>query len=465
MLKQLFYCSFNFYPIENPEFPSSSINWLTLNESSRLMNSISRHLLMLSIIVFLFQACKSSEEFTGYSYDPENVTNTTDRDIIHQNQRTVGFLSDGVWISNEFPGARVSDVFRIDEYHYKIQIDPEISPINNSPWYGFRIWSDDSVQVKVELEYTNGRQRYSPTLSFDKGQSWAKIDSSQFSIDEQTRNGLIHLNLNSNKTWVSAQEVYTTSEYRQWLEQFSEKSFIQQRIIGSSNQGRPLTMIKITEHSSEPVKGVIFIYGRQHPPEIPGYMVSLDFLETLASGSALAKQFRRYFDVWAFPLMNPDGADNGHWRTNATGVDLNRDWQYFNQPETSAVRDAILTLKSRNDRKVFYGIDFHSTGRNILYPINRNINTFPLHFTYHWADQIIEELPHLDIRIEPFDIDSPISKNWTHKTFGVDAVTFEVWDEQPRDQLQQFAVRSAELFMELMISEFEKEMKPQQPSP
>ena len=32
------------------------------------------------------------------------------------------------------------------------------------------------------------------------------------------------------------------------------------------------------------------------------------------------------FRVLAFPLMNPDGVDLGHWRHNAGGIDLNRDW-------------------------------------------------------------------------------------------------------------------------------------------
>jgi len=414
---------------------------------------------LLITLVLLLSACKSTEEFSGYSYDPEGVTDTIDREITSQQKRTIGFMSDGVWITNEFPGARANDVIRVDQHHYKIRIEPEIHPINNSPWYGFRIWSDDAVSVTVELEYANGRQRYIPAFSTDKGETWVKADSATYRIDPETRNGFINLDLSSEPVWISAQEVYTTREFRLWTEELSLQPFVQQSVIGSSHQGRPVSMIKISENSSEPVKGVILIYGRQHPPEIPGYMVSLAFMETLASETALARQFREYFDVWAFPMMNPDGADNGHWRTNAAGVDLNRDWQHFNQPETAAVRRALLPLLNRSDRKVFYGIDFHSTGRNLFYPILKEIDTFPLHFTYRWAEQIHNELPEIDLGVQAFDIVSPIAKNWTHKTFGVDAVTFEVWDEQPRKELQNFAVRSAEMFMEMMIEEFEKEMK------
>lgn len=413
-------------------------------------------LLLLSLTAILLTAtsCRTTEEFTGYDYDPEGVTETTDREITEQNKRTIGFLSDGVWITNEFSASRVSDVTRVDEYHYKVRIDPEISPVNNSPWYGFRIWSDEEVSVTVELEYTDGRHRYIPKFSQDDGATWTEADSTQYSRDSETNNGFIYLDLNEEKLWVSAQEVYTTREYRAWAEKMAMKPFIQQSVVGYSHQGRPVPKMKIAQRSDKPVKGVILIYGRQHPPEVPGFIFSLHFLERLAGDDELAETFRRYFDIWAFPMMNPDGADNGHWRTNAAGIDLNRDWVHFNQPETRAVRNAIMPIKKRSDRRVYYGIDFHSTGTNIFYPILREIDTFPLHFTYDWYDRIVEEVPQIDLNIQAFDIVSPIAKNWTHRTFGVDAVTFEVWDNQPRSELENYAKKSAEIFMEMMIEAY-----------
>jgi hypothetical protein len=74
---------------------------------------------------------------------------------------------------------------------------------------------------------------------------------------------------------------------------------------------------------------------------------------------------------------------------------------------------------------------------------------------------MLTDMPGLELRIEPFDIDSPIAKNWTHKTFGSDAVTFEVGDEIPNDELHDFAVRSAEIFMRQMIDEYKKITSPQ----
>ncbi len=424
-----------------------------------MLNNRKSFLIILLTAILYFSGCKASEEFSGYSYDPEGVTETSDREISHQNKRTIGFLEDGVWITNEFRGSRVNDVTRINAYHYQLQINPEISPINNSPWYGFQVWADESADVTLELTYADGRHRYRPAISYDGGQTWQKADSTNYHRQSDTRNGIISINIGNKPVWISAQVPQTTNEFRVWSDQLAQNAFIQRSVVGNSHQGRPVYQLKLSENSDEPVKGVVIIYGRQHPPEIPGYLTGLHFIEELASDTDLARQFRKYFDVWAYPLMNPDGADNGHWRTNAAGVDLNRDWQHFNQPETKAIQRSLLPLLKREDRKVFYAIDFHSTGQTVFYPILEEIETFPHLFTYRWADRIKSELPDIELNVEPFPTDSPIAKNWSHKTFGIDAVTYEVWDGLPNDQLEKLGVQSARIFMEMMISEFENEMK------
>jgi cytosolic carboxypeptidase protein 6 len=420
--------------------------------------SIKSFTLTAFLTLILFTSCRTAGEFTGYDYDPEGVTATHDRDIDRQNKRTIGYREDGVWISNEFSGSRVNDVERIDRHHYRLHIKPEISPVNNSPWYGFQIWGDRATEVTLELKYTDGRHRYRPAISRDNGASWIHADSTIYTRNSSDQTGILELIVDDRPIWISAQIPHTTHQFRLWTDQIKQHPFVQKSVAGSSHEGRPIYKVKYSEQSDQPVKGVLVVYGRQHPPEVPGYLVGLEFLNVLAGDSDLARTFRSYFDVWAFPMMNPDGADNGHWRTNAGGVDLNRDWQYFNQPETAAVRDALLPLLDRRDRKVFYAIDFHSTGRSVFYPILEEIETFPHLFTYRWHEAILEAMPELDLGIQAFPTDSPIAKNWSYKTFGIDAVTFEVWDELPDDQIEEFGQKAAKTFMKLMIEEFEELM-------
>jgi cytosolic carboxypeptidase protein 6 len=207
------------------------------------------------VLIILFASCRSTdpEVFTGYAYDPAGVAESSDREIIPQHKRTIGFLSDGVWISNEFPGSRTSDIYRTDEFQYTIEIRPEISPVNNSPWYGFKIWSSDSARVTVELAYPEeGRQRYTPKISTNGGADWKPVDPKNY---RSGSSGILELDVSQDTLWVSAQEIYTTEHLSFWLDSLSEKSYISNSTAGYSHQGRPVSLLKISEPSSEPFKG------------------------------------------------------------------------------------------------------------------------------------------------------------------------------------------------------------------
>ncbi|MDX1618575.1 MAG: M14 family zinc carboxypeptidase, partial [Balneolaceae bacterium] len=129
-----------------------------------------------------------------------------------------------------------------------------------------------------------------------------------------------------------------------------------------------------------------------------------------------------------------------------------RDWTDFNQPETRAIRDYLLReVKTDSLRTVYYGIDFHSTDENIFYPINRSIDTFPDDFSFALIDSIQTAFPEVDFAVEPFDTSSPITKNWIFRTFGADALTYEVNDDADREKLRSVAQKAADAMMRMLL--------------
>ena len=168
----------------------------------------------------------------------------------------------------------------------------------------------------------------------------------------------------------------------------------------------------------------------------------------------LAQNFRSNFRIIAYPMLNPDGVEQGHWRHNSSGIDLNRDWEYFRQPETRSVRDALTPLADGR-YKVVYGIDFHSTNENVFYPINEAVITSIDNFTQRWFPLVAEANPELNFRKEEFEPNSPIAKNWIYKTFGTDALTFEVEDELNEEEMQNLGRSAAESLMKLLLNELE----------
>lgn len=410
----------------------------------------------LSLIIMPVLLNCSGSKFSGFSYDPEGATVTTDKPITPQHHRTIGISEDGVWITNEFAGARMNDFYKVNDSLYQVVFEPENYPVNNSPWYSFKIWANTAKTISLKLSYEHGGHRYYPELSSD-GRNWTGIDSTSFSKDTLNGTATLKLDLTKQPLWVSAQELLTADDYDRWTDSLAQKPYIQRDTVGYSHQNRPIRKLTINQVPDGKPRGVLIITGRLHPPEVTGGLASLIFMEEIASDTDLANRFRQHFEVLAYPFANPDGVQNGHWRHNAAGVDLNRDWKDFNQPETRAIRDDLLqSIKGDSLKTVFYGIDFHSTNENIFYPINREIRTFPDDFTYRWLDTLIADFPETEFEIEPFDTSSPITKNWIYHTFGADAVTYEVDDGADREQLRAIARRSAQIIMVQLLDEMEK---------
>ncbi|PAU94422.1 hypothetical protein CK503_06370 [Aliifodinibius salipaludis] len=404
------------------------------------------------LLILLLWGCSTSEEFSGYSYDPEGVTETTDKETNPHYTRVIGVNDGKIWVSNDFSGARMNDFYQVNDSLYRVTIKPEHNEINNSPWYAFQIWSTEPDTIKLQLDYEHGNHRYLPKLSKD-GDNWQSIDSTSFSTDTTEGTATLTLNLKEEPLWVSAQELFTWDKYKPWLDSLAQKSFITPDTVGRSHNNLPIIKLNISETNTDDPRGVMIITGRLHPPEVTGALGTEAFINELASDTELAKKFRDNFEIWAYPFANPDGVQQGHWRYNARGVDLNRDWEHFNQPETRAIRNDLLTLKNDSLRKVYYGIDFHSTDENIFYPINREEETFPDDFTYQWIDSLKQEFPEYPIEVEPFPPNSPITKNWIFHTFGADAVTYEISDNAPRDSMHTVTRESARIIMKQLLEE------------
>ncbi|MDX1672215.1 MAG: M14 family metallopeptidase [Balneolaceae bacterium] len=400
----------------------------------------------------LLLGCAGPKEFQGFSYDPEGATVTTTKPIQPQHRRTIGVADQGVWISNEFEGARMNDFYQVDHSLFRVVIEPENHPINNSPWYAFKIWSDIPQSIQLELDYEHGEHRYIPELSHDRSR-WTTIDGSSYQPDTTAGTALLTLDIGPDTLWVSAQELITGSVMESWIERIADRPSVRHRIVGYSHLKNPIHRLTITDAAPSDHRGVVIITSRQHPPEVTGGLACQIFIDALSGESTLARQFRKHFEVIAYPFMNPDGVNNGHWRHNAGGVDLNRDWIAFNQPETRSVRRDLFRLKSDTLRTVYYGIDFHSTDENIFYPISREIKTFPDDFTYRWLDTLMAAYPGVDFTVEPFDTSSPITKNWIYRTFGADALTYEVLDTANRDSLKVITGTAAKLLMEMLLAE------------
>jgi hypothetical protein len=371
------------------------------------------------------------------------------RPIEDLHRRTIGFLDAGVWISNEFDGGRVSDAWQEGADSFVVQIRPENAPVNNSAWYAFKVWSDVARSVQVRLTYEDGAHRYWPEFR-RAGEAWVTMDSSAVQIDTVAHEATVRLDIGADTTWVAGQEMMTSSSFDSWTEVLAEQSYITRKVAGMSARGRPMPMVEFGDPAAT---RHVMIIGRQHPPEATGTMGLLAFVEELAGASELAQEFRQNFQTHVIPLVNPDGVDLGHWRHNTGGVDLNRDWEAFNQPETRVVRETFSEILSQPGHELWFAVDFHSTQFDVFYTLERSLETNPPGVTDRWVDHISANLSHYEVNDSPSGADGPISKNWFYRTFGTTALIYEVGDQTDRALIREVATTAAQGTMEILLDE------------
>lgn len=417
---------------------------------------------LIFVLLMMLQTSCTDDKFTGFSYDPEGAEVTTDKPIKPLKKRSFGIAEKDLWITNEFSGSRLSDFYETDSGFVAV-IAPERQPVNNSPWYAFKLWGTYDKPFSFKLVYKGGKHRYHPKISTD-GIKWTPLETEKIAVDSTGARLQLQLPQTKDSLWVAAQEIITPMHLNHWInnklktKQVAESASISVDSVGTSVLGKPIQRVVIADdQTAEQSKGVLIITSRQHPPEVPGDLAMRAFTETLFRGNSLAQTFLKHFEVHLFPMLNPDGAEAGHWRLNANGADLNRDWEAFNQPETEAVRNALLDLKEQSDRRVYYHIDFHATDEHVLYPILPEIEKFSGNITERWLEQIEAEVPEYPFRAEPFDTTAPIAKNWMFKTFGADGVTFELYDETDRGVIQKLGEQSSRLLMQLLLDAYKKQ--------
>jgi hypothetical protein len=234
------------------------------------------------------------------------------------------------------------------------------------------------------------------------------------------------------------------------MSQLAKKDFVRQSTFARSKLGKPMRMLEIGARNS---KKMMLVISRQHPPEVTGYLAMQAFVETLVDGSELSRTFRKDWSIYVVPLMNPDGVDAGHWRHNAGGVDLNRDWTQFNQPEGKAVSEFLKKKENKTGGKFYFGIDFHSTWDDIYYPMDAQFRGNSPNLVSDWLENIQKAIPGYVPNIRPNKKPEPaiVSRNYFFVSHNMEAIVFEIGDNTPRDFIRKKGEVGAHEIQKLLL--------------
>lgn len=402
------------------------------------------------LIGLLLPAC-ALHRYQAQFVESEPRADTRIHAIYYQDKDNYYFNNRQIRFDNRFDAGRMNRCEQINDSLFAIRIEPENYPINESPWYAFRVISASKNPIWVRIDYEKSKHRYPPRTSTDRIH-WALVDSAQLTLTRGDSSLIFPLSLKSDTTWVAAQEIHSSADVKSWLDTLAGHKSVQLSEYGQSMLGQKLFFLELGTGKKRK-KPILVLTSRHHPPEITGYLALKAFVATLLEDTPASKAFLKKYRVLVYPLVNPDGVDLGHWRHNAGGVDLNRDWGNYHQPEIRQLCDHLVTQEKRFKGTIQLGIDFHSTWKDIYYtntvdPASLEIGDF----TSNWIQSVASQLDSYVPVVEPSGV-RPVatSKNWFYAELGAEGITYEVGDQSPRDFIRLKAKISAKELMQLLL--------------
>ncbi|MGM5470946.1 M14 family metallopeptidase [Flavobacteriaceae bacterium LMO-SS05] len=374
---------------------------------------------------------------------------TTTKPLLSQKKQTYALDDLGIYASNEFDGARLNGLKKANDSTAVLLINPENTPINNSAYYAFKVWSNITKPFYFTFQYPKGyKHRYIPKLKEDK--NWALLDSTN--IFKRDSIVTIKLNLSKSPLTVAAQEINSSSDVKAWYTNLikGKEDYVHFINFGKSRLGQDLPVLDIYKGDKKN-KDIIVLLTRQHPPEVTGYFAFQEFLKTILSNSNLSDKFLNNYRVLAFPIMNPDGVDLGHWRHNAGGVDTNRDWSVYNQPEVKQTVNYITKTLRKNNSKLILGLDFHSTYEDVFYTNKIREGTTLPDFIDDWFKALENNIPNYKVNEAAGNSTKPVSKGWFLYGHNATGITYEIGDATPKDRIQLIGKVTAEQMMNVLL--------------
>lgn len=177
----------------------------------------------------------------------------------------------------------------------------------------------------------------------------------------------------------------TYPAYRNMMLQFASDYPALCRVdsIGKSVQGRGIFCVVISNNvQSEAAEPEVLNTSTMHGDETTGYILMLRLIDHLLTNYGLDKQVTELVDnleIWINPLANPDGTyfngDStvyGATRTNANGIDLNRNFpdpKEGEHPDGNAWQPETIAMIGLAERQNFIlSANFHSGAELLNYP-------------------------------------------------------------------------------------------------
>lgn len=211
-------------------------------------------------------------------------------------------------------------------------------------WFHFRVAAPAGTALTLRITglgasaYPDGWPGYHACVSEDR-EYWGRAPS-RYDADEEGGTLTIAYTLESDAAWFAYFAPYSMERHHDLVAQAASCPGVTLRQLGTTLDGQPMDCLEMGT-GDKPV----WLIARQHPGESMAEWWMEGAIDMLTDPANVhARKLLAACRLHIVPNMNPDGSFRGHLRTNAAGINLNREWHLPSaekSPEVLCVRDRM----------------------------------------------------------------------------------------------------------------------------
>ncbi len=220
-------------------------------------------------------------------------------------------------------------------------------------WFYFRVSGAAGREISLRITncaasaYPHGWTDYQGVMSLDRDE-WVRISDTSYS------EGVLTMKLTppQDVVWIAYFAPYSMERHHDLVTQTATVPGVTYASLGKSIDGQDIDCLTIGDGHLN-----IWLYARQHPGETMAEWWMEGALEKLTDDDdPIARLLRRECTFRVVPNMNPDGSRRGHLRTNAVGVNLNREWH---APSAEKSPEVLCVRNAMDETGVDFAMDVH----------------------------------------------------------------------------------------------------------
>jgi murein tripeptide amidase MpaA len=224
-------------------------------------------------------------------------------------------------------------------------------------WFHFRVSGAKGRTVTLNITncggsaYPGGWENYKARYSLDR-YDWRQEAGTSYAGGALT----IRHTCEADIVWFAYFAPYTMEQHHDLITRIAANPGVTHVELGQSIEGQAIDYLRMGTGPTQ-----VWLYARQHPGESMAEHWMEGALDMLTApeddhDARVAKTLLEKCTLHIIPNMNPDGSCRGHLRTNAAGINLNREWA---TPSADKSPEVLCVRNQMDKTGVHWAMDIH----------------------------------------------------------------------------------------------------------